>query len=107
MIIRGPGVAENITTELVTTHTDLAPTILKLIGARPRPDFDGSAIPVHKEGVAAAEAEWHEHVNVEYWGFAVRRPYYSTSVIRSLILRRLEKENLEVSVYGPNSITNS
>jgi arylsulfatase A-like enzyme len=71
LIIRGPGVAENVTTELVTTHTDLAPTILKLIGEKPRPDFDGSAIPVDKKAIAAAEKQWHEHVNVEYWGFAV------------------------------------
>lgn len=33
LIIRGPGVPKNVTTEVVTTHTDLAPTILRIAGA--------------------------------------------------------------------------
>lgn len=73
LIVRGPGVAKNHTTELVTTHTDLAPTFLSLIGAKLRPDFDGTPIPIHTEELAAAseQRKWHEHVNVEYWGMAV------------------------------------
>ena len=74
LIIRGPGVAKGLTTELVTTHTDLSPTIIKLVGEEPRPDFDGLAIPLHTDEIATAEAHpntWHEHVNVEYWGLAV------------------------------------
>jgi arylsulfatase A-like enzyme len=71
LIIRGPGVPENATTELVTTHTDLAPTILKLIGEPLRADFDGAPIPLTKEGLEKEKHTRHEHVNVEYWGFAV------------------------------------
>jgi arylsulfatase A-like enzyme len=71
LIIRGPGVAKGVVSELVTTHTDLAPTILNLIREAPRPDFDGLAIPVTPHEIAAAIEEWHEHVNVEYWGFAL------------------------------------
>jgi arylsulfatase A-like enzyme len=70
LIIRGPGVAKNTTTEVVTTHTDLAATILNLIGENPRYDFDGTAIPVTPDEISAASEAWHEHVNVEYWGFA-------------------------------------
>jgi arylsulfatase A-like enzyme len=75
-IIRGPGIAKNITSDLVTTHTDLAPTILSLIGEPPRPDFDGLAVPVTKEAMEAASDNWHEHVTVEYWGFAAEEGQY-------------------------------
>ncbi|KAF2683011.1 arylsulfatase-like protein [Lentithecium fluviatile CBS 122367] len=70
LIIRGPGVPKNATTGIVTTHTDLAPTILDLVGVHPRADFDGEAIPTTKEAIKAATLDRHEHVNVEYWGFA-------------------------------------
>lgn len=71
LIIRGPGVGRNTTTEVVTTHTDLAATILNLIGENPRYDFDGTAIPITPTEISAARESWHEHVNVEYWGFAL------------------------------------
>jgi arylsulfatase A-like enzyme len=50
LIIRGPGVAKNETTTIVTTHTDLAPTFFELLGIPTREDFDGTAIPVTKVG---------------------------------------------------------
>lgn len=71
LIIRGPGVPKNATTQVVTTHTDLAPTILKLIGAPLRASFDGEAIPTSHSEIAKAKMKRHEHVNVEYWGFAL------------------------------------
>lgn len=73
LIIRGPGVSQNRTTDLVTTHTDLSPTILKIIGAATRPDFDGSPIPIHgleiDEFIDAKEVR--EHVNAEFWGVGI------------------------------------
>ena len=75
-IIRGPGIAKNVTSNLVTTHTDLAPTILSLIGEKPRPDFDGLAIPVAENEMKSASDNWHEHVTVEYWGFAAGESNY-------------------------------
>ncbi|KAF2727600.1 arylsulfatase-like protein [Polyplosphaeria fusca] len=71
LIIRGPGIPRNLTTEIITTHTDLAPTILKLAGAPLRGDFDGAAIPLTSSGIEEAKLTRHEHVNVEYWGFAL------------------------------------
>lgn len=69
--MRGPGVAAGtVVTDLVTTHTDLAPTFLSIAGAPLRPDFDGLAIPLSTEAKAAAEEDRHEHVAVEHWGFA-------------------------------------
>lgn len=71
LIIRGPNVPKNATTNIVTTHTDLAPTFLHLVGAPLRADFDGEVIPTSKHGIAEASQTRHEHVNVEYWGFAL------------------------------------
>jgi arylsulfatase A-like enzyme len=71
MIIRGPGIEEKATSDLVTSHTDLAPTILDLLGIKPRADFDGLAIPVKAVQSLQAKSQWQEHVGVEYWGPAV------------------------------------
>lgn len=77
LVIRGPGVLRGRTEDAVTTHIDLAPTILEMAGADMRPDFDGTAIPllsstVHGErGSAPRGTKRHEHVAVEYWGFAL------------------------------------
>ncbi|KAL7625868.1 hypothetical protein AAE478_005091 [Parahypoxylon ruwenzoriense] len=70
LIIRGPGVPEKITSDVVTTHTDLAPTLLEIAGAPLRDDFDGLAIPLTEESLAEASETRHEHVTVEHWGFA-------------------------------------
>ncbi|KAI0876424.1 arylsulfatase-like protein [Hypoxylon argillaceum] len=69
LIIRGPGVPEKVTTDIVTAHTDLAPTLLKIAGAPLRDDFDGLAIPLTQDGLDQAKDERHEHVTVEHWGF--------------------------------------
>ncbi|KAI1751535.1 arylsulfatase-like protein [Xylaria castorea] len=69
LIIRGPKVPEGFATDIVTTHTDLAPTILRIAGAPLRDDFDGLAIPLTQSGLDQAEVERHEHVTVEHWGF--------------------------------------
>jgi arylsulfatase A-like enzyme len=70
-IIRGPGIPGNYTSELVTSHTDIAPTILSLAGAEEgemREDFDGLRIPVLGLKDAEKKAERNEHVNIEMWG---------------------------------------
>ncbi|KAI0453598.1 arylsulfatase-like protein [Xylaria acuta] len=69
LIIRGPGVPKGFATGIVTTHTDLAPTILQIAGAPLRDDFDGLAIPLTQAGIDQAKDERHEHVTVEHWGF--------------------------------------
>ncbi|OTB18225.1 hypothetical protein K445DRAFT_308914 [Daldinia sp. EC12] len=70
LIVRGPGVPKNVTTDIVTTHTDLAPTFLKIAGAPIRDDFDGLAIPLTEEGLEEARESRHEHASIEHWGFA-------------------------------------
>ncbi|KAJ5675433.1 hypothetical protein N7462_008330 [Penicillium macrosclerotiorum] len=73
LFIRGPGIAEGSVQDSVTTHIDLAPTIFELAGIPPRADFDGTAIPV----TPAFSGRRHEHVTVEFWGFAVAEGTYS------------------------------
>lgn len=81
LVIRGPGVPRGGAEDAVTTHIDLAPTVLNIAGAGTRPDFDGVAIPLGAQPVDAddngadggglRETKRHEHVAVEYWGFAL------------------------------------
>ncbi|KAI0157239.1 Arylsulphatase [Xylariaceae sp. FL1272] len=74
LIIRGPGVSANESVDLVTTHTDLAPTFLSLLGIPLRSDFDGSPIPVTKSQISREVAKAktggsrREHANIEFWG---------------------------------------
>uniref|UniRef100_L2FFP9 Arylsulfatase n=1 Tax=Colletotrichum fructicola (strain Nara gc5) TaxID=1213859 RepID=L2FFP9_COLFN len=70
LIIRGPQVPEGKVAEIVTTHQDLVPTIMSLAQAPLRADFDGLAIPLTEEDFGDAAKTRHEHVTVEYWGFA-------------------------------------
>lgn len=70
LIVRGPGVPKGEVTEIVTTHTDLAPTILQLARGPFRADFDGVSIPLTSNGLEDAVATRHEHVTVEFWGIA-------------------------------------
>ncbi|KAK1753397.1 arylsulfatase-like protein [Echria macrotheca] len=70
LIVRGPGVEAGKVADIVTTHVDIAPTLLDLVGAPIRADFDGEAIPLGAEEIDAAAETRHEHVTVEYWGFA-------------------------------------
>ncbi|KAM5368437.1 hypothetical protein ACJZ2D_009507 [Fusarium nematophilum] len=67
LFVRGPGVAAGAVEDAVTTHIDLAPTLLRLAGVELRGDFDGAPIPV-VPGLGSAR---HEHVAVEYWGIAI------------------------------------
>lgn len=72
-IIRGPGVSKGYSTDMVTTHTDLAPTFLSMLGIAPREGLDGRAFPIAQEAMEAEETvaqTVREHVAVEYWGFA-------------------------------------
>lgn len=73
LIVRGPKVPKGRVADIVTTHTDLAPTILDLIGGKipEAAHFDGDAIPLTSHGIDEAAESRHEHVNVEFWGLAL------------------------------------
>ena len=96
LIVRGPGVAANRKTDIVTTHTDLAPTFLNLAGVPlpgvpPLQDFDGSVIPVQASELDHIEQSgaFGEHINVEQWGNIVpegeyERRYYWNHTYKAL-----------------------
>ncbi|EFX06431.1 arylsulfatase [Grosmannia clavigera kw1407] len=78
LIVRGPGVAAGHESHVVTSHIDLAPTLLQLAGVPARADFDGEPIPLHQyrhSGVENANQR-HEHVTVEFWGSAIAEGDY-------------------------------
>lgn len=74
MFIRGPGVPKGHTIELPTTHTDIAPTILKLANIPLRKQFDGTPMPIATADIKDAKIE---HVNVEFWGPSLGEGLYS------------------------------
>ncbi|KAI5243090.1 arylsulfatase [Aureobasidium subglaciale] len=70
LVIRGPGLAAGDKRNIVTSHTDMAPTLLSIAGAS-RDDFDGLAIPLVSDKKSAQIAARGEHVNVEFWGIGL------------------------------------
>ncbi|KAL3965558.1 hypothetical protein ACCO45_002562 [Purpureocillium lilacinum] len=70
LIIRGPGIPAGSVADFVTAHHDLLPTILGIAGYPVPADVDGVAIPLTEEEQTSARSTRHEHVTVEYWGFA-------------------------------------
>jgi N-acetylglucosamine-6-sulfatase len=79
-IIRGPGVSRGHTSNVVTSHTDLAATFLEIAGAPPRPDLDGEAMPLTIDTMAKAETHRQEHVNVEMWGIIMSEGKYGADL---------------------------
>lgn len=87
LVIRGPGVPKGATVDFVTSHTDLAPTVVDLAGAKGPADFDGVPIPLKSIGgtgsnttdasgsggngtaTNSTKPAW-EHVQIEFWGSA-------------------------------------
>ena len=78
LIIRGPGVAAGALTDIVTSHTDLAPTFMALAGAKARDDLDGAAIPLTSSELLSAKGHRQEHVNVEMWGIIMSEGDYGS-----------------------------
>ncbi|RAK84164.1 arylsulfatase [Aspergillus costaricaensis CBS 115574] len=82
LIVRGPNVAQNVSTDIVTTHTDLAPTFLDLLGIPLQDDFDGDPIPLTENQIEKAHDERQEHVTVEYWGYAAGEGIYDCATLK-------------------------
>ncbi|KAF9893148.1 hypothetical protein FE257_012559 [Aspergillus nanangensis] len=74
MIIRGPGVGKGMDTDMVTSHVDLAPTIMNMAGVDPEPEkhkLDGLGLKFplsNSDEFEQAKNTRGEHVNVELWG---------------------------------------
>ncbi|KAJ3056668.1 hypothetical protein HK097_005345 [Rhizophlyctis rosea] len=84
-LVRGPGVARNVVKKDVTTHTDIAPTFLKLAGTAPKKiELDGRPIPVH----AHESRKSYESFGIEFWRPIVPEyydiPYEEENTYRSV-----------------------
>ena len=66
LVIRGPGITPKTSIDAVTTHTDLAPTILRLACVY-KNDLDGSPIPLSVQSTENRS----DHVAIEYWGYYI------------------------------------
>ena len=64
-IVRGPNVPRGVRTEITNSHTDVAPTILKMMGVPLRQSFDGQPIAYTKDDLASTRKG--DYANVEYW----------------------------------------
>lgn len=77
-LIRGPGVPKGKVTDVVTSHTDIAPTLFQLAGIQLREEFDGSPIPLPDLALEKSRASHsQEHVAVEFWGVSISEGVYA------------------------------
>ncbi|KAL7938806.1 alkaline-phosphatase-like protein [Trichoderma chlorosporum] len=96
LIVRGPGVPSQRLTQVPSSHTDLAPTILQIAGIETHDKkFDGSPIDIYGNELEARS----EHAAVEFWGFGLAEsifgrangePIYLNNTYKGL---RIEAEN--------------
>lgn len=68
MVMRGPGIPHNQSTDIVTTHTDLASTFFRMLNLTVKLGLDGKVIPITQATIDANSNRPFEHVNVEMWG---------------------------------------
>ena len=73
LVWRGPGIASGQISNAVSSHTDLAPTLLALYGLDQQSGFDGRIMPITSDLASTAGSGSGEHVNIEMWGVGV--PY--------------------------------
>ena len=76
LMIRGPGISRGSATDQVTSHTDLVPTIFDIVGLDTKDDFDGASIRLNEYELQESQRTRQEHVNLEYWGFALAEGSY-------------------------------
>lgn len=85
-IIRGPGIAAGQTSDLVTGHVDIAPTLLTLAGvdltSHPEYKLDGTALsfPLLDEADTTRnlETRGHELSHLEFWGPLKQEGFFNT-----------------------------
>ncbi|KAF2260108.1 putative arylsulfatase [Lojkania enalia] len=68
MLIRRPSMPKNHSTNVVTTHTDLAFTFFRMLQLPDKKGLDGIAIPITQAAMDAQHIRPSEHVNIETWG---------------------------------------
>ncbi|KAL4946009.1 hypothetical protein BDV06DRAFT_235591 [Aspergillus oleicola] len=88
LIVRGPDIAENSSVDIVTSHTDLAPTFLDIAGTT-RDGLDGKSI-LNPDSSAKNKTE---HAAIEYWGLAVPEGIYGYISNQTDVQNHIGKQN--------------
>ncbi|KAK0260890.1 hypothetical protein B0A54_01299 [Friedmanniomyces endolithicus] len=78
LVVRGPGIPKGLASDIVTSHTDLVPTLMRLARTALRDDFDGTYIPLTAPELQEAVETRQEHVNVEMWGIIMSEGKYGS-----------------------------
>lgn len=71
LFVRGPGIEAGGQIDAVTTHTDIAPTILKIAGVEKQ--LDGEIMPLAEDKQSKGRTE---HAAIEYWGYGMPEGHY-------------------------------
>ncbi|KAH7143394.1 arylsulfatase [Dactylonectria macrodidyma] len=72
-------IPKGATTDMVTSHTDLAPTVFMMAGIEPKSDFDGVTIPLTEGEIG--EGTRAEHLGIEYWGLSIVSSLHNKSSV--------------------------
>lgn len=72
LLLRGPGVPKGVQSNITNSHTDIAPTILQMLGVPLRSDFDGA--PIAYTDIELAHSNKQELVNIEFWNMGDQVP---------------------------------
>lgn len=76
LFVRGPGLEAGEHRNLVTSHTDIAPTLLQIAGATQRINaLDGEPIALTANALPH-DGGRSEHVAVEFWGLGIPEGHY-------------------------------
>ena len=76
LIIRGPRTPRGSVTGQVTSHSSLVPTIFDLVWLEFNDDFNGAVIKLNEDEMQESLHTSQEHVNLEYWVFALAEGRY-------------------------------
>ena len=74
---RGPGIKKG-TNGRVTTHTDVAATVMLLADAGLRDEFDGTPMPLTPQLASYQKKNPIDHINIEFWGISNVEGKYGT-----------------------------
>ncbi|WAO90725.1 Arylsulfatase [Fusarium falciforme] len=98
LLIRGPNVPRGMISDVMTSHTDLAPSIFRMAGIAPRSDFDGISVPLTREEMTRGKPSRPEHMGIEFWGLAMDEGLNGTMITINNTYKgiRLHSENFNL-----------
>lgn len=98
LLVRGPHVPKGVYTDSMSSHTDFAPTILRMMGVPLREEFDGRPF-AYTHHTLKKRNKW-EHTGIEFWdgneygpngevrkAFLSHEDYYFNGTYKGLRLR--------------------